>query len=112
MLCLRSARADQVSGLMRGDPGFEGLRLPQTPPILNTDVYDPLSLYTGAHTPTRTWRSALNVDRGRPERVCWGGGVVNNVGPCYCCGDRNFELSVIKNEGKSEGQCLVPRDNK
>lgn len=47
-----SGAADQVSGFTHADPGFGGLRLPQTPLILNTNVhYVPLfSLYTRRDT--------------------------------------------------------------
>lgn len=54
------------------DPWFEGLRLPQTPPILNTDVHYLVSLYTRTHTNARTQTqtqiSVLNVDKPRVER--------------------------------------------
>lgn len=64
---LHSACVDQVSSLICSDPRFEGLRLPQTPPILTTDVYYMVSLYTGTHakthTQTQTQISVLNVDR-------------------------------------------------
>lgn len=51
-----SGAADQVSSLTYSDPRFAGLRLPQTPPILNTDVYYPqlVSLYMGTHAEPHT----------------------------------------------------------
>lgn len=49
-----SSAGDQVSSFTHSDPRFAGLRLPQTPPILNTDVYylQLVSLYTGTHAKT------------------------------------------------------------
>lgn len=59
----------QVSSLICSDRRFEGLRLPQTPPILNTDVYYLVSLYTGTHAKTHAQTqkqiSTLNLDRRR-----------------------------------------------
>lgn len=54
IIAVFSSAADQVSSLTHSDPRFAGLRLPQTPPILNTDVYylQLVSLYTGTHAET------------------------------------------------------------
>lgn len=90
IIAVFSSAADQVSSLTHSDPRFAGLRLPQTPPILNTDVYylQLVSLYTGTHAETHAHK---HIHKCPPLHVqsCFAWLCCTTVCVCVCDWDKN-----------------------